>query len=554
MDVDIGKFIIVIAIFVVLVGVLGFIGYKKTKSSADFLVGGREIHPFVMAMSYGAAFISTSAIVGFGGVAGAYGLGLLWLPLCNIIIGIFIAFVLFGKRTRRMGLNLQAHSFPEFIGNRFQSNNIKVLCGGIIFSTMPLYAAVVLIGGAKFIGNVVNLNVKTAIICFAVFIALYVIIGGIKAVMYIDALMGSIMIGGMLFLLIMTYHKIGGVVEGHQALTDMAHLVPEKLQAMGHQGWTKMPTFGSTWWWVLVSTLIMGVGIGTLAQPQLSVRFMTVKSNKELNRAVLVGAVFIMFTAGIAYVVGALSNVYFYQTSQQIALQAAGGDVDSVIPKFISSAMPDWFVYIFTVTLLSAGMSTLSALFHAMGASVGYDCYTNIKKGKKQSIIATKIGILIGIILSTILALSLPEDGIVARGTAIFFGICAGTFLPTYTAALFWQRATKKGIYASIFSGLFISSFCLTFLHGKEAKILGICKFLFDKDSLITTQPWPVIDPIVFSLPLSAIILVTVSLLTKKPTKQHINQCFEGIDKNIIDRDENYNDAINEVIEVERGD
>ena len=352
MEVDIGKFAIVIAIFALLIGFLGFIGYKKTKSSADFLVGGREIHPFVMAMSYGAAFISTSAIVGFGGVAGAYGLGLLWLPLCNIVIGIFIAFVFFGKRTRRMGLNLKAHSFPEFLGNRFESNNIKVIAGSIIFSTMPLYAAVVLIGGAKFIGNIVNLNVKTAIICFAIFIALYVIIGGIKAVMYIDALMGTIMISGMLFLLVMTYYKIGGVIDGHQALTDMANLVPKKLQTMGHQGWTKMPIFGSTWWWVLVSTLILGVGIGTLAQPQLSVRFMTVKSNKELNRAVLVGAIFIMFTAGIAYVVGALSNVYFYQTQHQIALQAANGDVDSVIPKFISIAMPDWFVYIFTVTLL----------------------------------------------------------------------------------------------------------------------------------------------------------------------------------------------------------
>ncbi|UDQ98042.1 sodium:solute symporter family protein [Lentisphaerota bacterium WC36G] len=554
MEVDIVKFCLVIAIFAILIGGLGYLGYKKTKSSADFLVGGREIHPFVMAMSYGAAFISTSAIVGFGGVAGRFGLGLLWLPLCNIVIGIFIAFVFFGKRTRRMGLNIKAHSFPEFIGNRFQSDRIKVICGAIIFSTMPLYAAVVLIGGAKFIGNIVSLNFKIAIVCFAVFIALYVIIGGLKAVMYIDALMGTIMISGMLFLLVMTYYKIGGVVEGHQALTDMAHLVPEKLKAVGHQGWTKMPAFGSTWWWVLVSTLILGVGIGTLAQPQLSVRFMTVKSNRELNRAVLVGAIFIMCTAGIAYVVGSLSNVYFFQTIGKTAMQAANGDVDSVIPQFISVAMPDWFVYIFTVTLLSAGMSTLSALFHAMGASVGYDCYTNLMKKNKQSIIATKTGIVVGIILSTILALSLPEDGIVARGTAIFFGICAGTFLPSYTAAVFWKRATKQGVYASIFAGLAVSTFCLTFLHGKEAKILGICKLLFGKDVLITAQPWPVIDPIIFSLPLSILVLVIVSLLSKKPSSEHINLCFEGIDKNIIDHDQQYNDAVNEVVDVERGD
>jgi SSS family solute:Na+ symporter len=67
-----------------------------------------------MALSYGATFISTAAIVGFGGVAGVYGLGLLWLPFMNIIVGIFIAFVFFGKRTRKIGHNLKALTFPSF--------------------------------------------------------------------------------------------------------------------------------------------------------------------------------------------------------------------------------------------------------------------------------------------------------------------------------------------------------------------------------------------------------------------------------------------------------
>jgi SSS family solute:Na+ symporter len=58
-----------------------------------------------MALSYGATFISTAAIVGFGGTAANYGMGILWLVFLNILVGIFIAFVLFGKRTRKMGHN-----------------------------------------------------------------------------------------------------------------------------------------------------------------------------------------------------------------------------------------------------------------------------------------------------------------------------------------------------------------------------------------------------------------------------------------------------------------
>ncbi len=108
----------------------------------------------------------------------------------------------------------------------------------------------------------------------------------------------------------MTYKELGGVTAAHEALTNMAGLVPAKLQAIGHIGWTAMPAFNSAWWWTLTSSIILGVGIGVLAQPQLVVRFMTVKSDRELNRAVLIGGIFILAMTGIAFIVGALSNVY----------------------------------------------------------------------------------------------------------------------------------------------------------------------------------------------------------------------------------------------------
>ena len=79
---------VLIVLYVFVIGYLGFRGFRKTKSNKDYLVAGRETHPFVMAMSYGAAFISTSALVGFGGIAGQFGMGLLWLVFMNIAFGI----------------------------------------------------------------------------------------------------------------------------------------------------------------------------------------------------------------------------------------------------------------------------------------------------------------------------------------------------------------------------------------------------------------------------------------------------------------------------------
>ena len=72
---------------------LGFLGYKKTTNTSDYLVGGRQMNPIVMALSYGATFISASAIVGFGGVAAAFGMGIQWLCFLNMFIGVVIAFI-----------------------------------------------------------------------------------------------------------------------------------------------------------------------------------------------------------------------------------------------------------------------------------------------------------------------------------------------------------------------------------------------------------------------------------------------------------------------------
>uniref|UniRef100_UPI0032163155 sodium:solute symporter family protein n=1 Tax=uncultured Draconibacterium sp. TaxID=1573823 RepID=UPI0032163155 len=520
---------LVVVIYLLAIAFLGYRGYKQTKSAKDYLLAGRDIHPFVMAMSYGATFISTSAIIGFGGIAGVYGMGLIWLTALNIIIGVFIAFIFFGRVTRKMGHNLDAHTFPEFLGNRFQSKKIQIISGAIIFISMPLYAAVVLIGGARFIESIFEIDFSLALTFFSIIIAAYVIAGGLKGVMYTDALQGSVMFLSLFFLLIVTYIKLGGVTAAHEALTNMANLVPESLIAKGHAGWTAFPKMNSGWWWALTTNILLGVGIGVLAQPQLVVRFMTVKSNRELNRAVLIGGIFIFVATGFVYTVGALTNLFFYNESGQLAIQMANGNVDLIIPEYISAAMPEWFVYLFMLALLSAGMSTLSSQFHAMGTSLGRDFIENVFPNKKiDSMIISKIGIIVAILVSIIIGYKLPGS-IIARGTAIFFGICAATFLPVYFGALYWKRVTKQAALWSIVSGLLASVFALGFMHLKESEPLGICQAIFGKPTLASEFPWMIIDPIVIAMPVSIFVLVVVSLFTEKTSDEHLVACYKGI-------------------------
>lgn len=520
---------LIILVYLLATLYLGYRGWKSTKDSEGYMVAGRKTHPYIMAMSYGATFISTSAIVGFGGTAGLFGFGLLWLTLLNIFVGIFLAFIMYGKRTRKMGHNLNAMTFPELLGKRFDSRFIQYFSGFVIFFGMPLYASVVLIGAARFMETTLAIDFNIALLIYSVIIAAYVVWGGLKGVMYTDAMQGTIMFIGMAFLLVMTYAQLGGVTAANQALTDMAHLVPAPLAAQGDTGWTSMPTFGSPWWWTLISTIVMGVGIGVLAMPQLVVRFMTVKSNRELNRGVLIGGIFIIMMTGVAFVVGSLSNVFFYQTQGNISMNIAKGNADSIIPIYINAAMPEWFVYLFMLTLLAAAMSTSSSQFHAQGTAIGRDIYETLtQKKSEKSVLITRIGILVAIVIAVILGYLLPGN-IIARGTAIFFGLCASAFLSMYTLGLFWRRTTTQGAIAGLVVGTLTSVFWMIFVHKSEAVPLGITKFILGRDMLITQMPWPVVDPIVVALPLAFVVTVIVSLMTKPMEDKHLDECFHGV-------------------------
>ena len=595
--------IVVIVGYLLTTGYLGWLGYRGTRTAADFLVGGRTAHPVVMAVSYAATFISTAAIVGFGGVAAMFGMSLMWLTFVNILMGILLAFTVLGEPTRRLGHHLAAHTFPELLGARYQSKGIHVFSGLVIFLFMPLYSAAVMTGGTVFVVTQFGVSFEVALLVMALITAAYVIPGGLKAVMYTDTFQGFVMILAMIYLLWFTYSSLGGVEPAHRALTDMADLVPPALQAMGHQGWTAMPVFG--WgapgydlWWTVVTAIILGVGIGVLAQPQLVVRFMTVRSRRELDRAVPTGAIFILLLVGTPYLVGSLSNVWFAQygpllkgqvvkeidpakghalvglmkeespghwapvinpktkqptvapmvvSGREVAQDQAGqpldlvsgrspsvvyakGEPDQIIPTFINTALPRWFGLVFFLALLAAAMSTMSSQFHTIGTAAGRDLYERLtgRSGREPSLLVMRIAIVIGLLAAVTISYSVRQEYVIARFTAIFFGLCAATFLPAYVGGLFWRRATRAGALASMSVGMGFSLFWLLLVKSKEAAAIGLVQVATGgKTSLLADYPnWPMVDPIVIALPLAILTLVLVSLVTRPADAQHLELCF----------------------------
>ena len=530
--------VIVTIVYLAIIGYLGYLGYSHTKNSKDYLIGGRKIHPMIMALSYGATFISTSAIIGFGGVAAKFGMSLLWLTFFNIFLGIFIAFVFFGKRTRRMGHNIEAHTFPEFIGSRYQSRFIQRFAGAVIFFIMPVYTAAVMIGAAAFIKSHLNIDYNMALFFFSAIVALYVFFGGLKGVMYSDAFQGTLMFIGMLVLIITVYSKLGGVVTAHEKLAALINnnialsQVAEAKTPPVFNGWAAMPQAFSINWWVVVSSLVLGVGVGVLAQPQLVVRFMTVKSDREINRAIPIGGLFILMMTGVAFVVGPLSNVYFFEKYGKISEIFAGGS-DFVIGDFVNEIMPGWFLPVFLVVIVAAGMSTLSSQFHAIGTAVGRDLFSSDGRNEKNTMLLSRLGMLAAIVLTIILAYVLPNvwDGAIAISTTLFFAICASSFLPLYVGALYFKKLSRKAAISGLIAGFSSSVLWSLFFYSKYSQVLMVSNAIFGKATLAQAgSVLPFVDPLIISLPISILVTVIVGLFTRPDLdEKHINLCFKGI-------------------------
>jgi SSS family solute:Na+ symporter len=520
---DIIFFAIFMFLFAVMFTFLGYLGYKKTKTAEDYFVAGRKMGAIVIAFSYGATFISAVALIGFSGIASIYGHSILWLAFLNIFVGIFIAFVFYGFRTRKMGLSLNAMTLPEILGNRFNSTKLQAVSGLIIAVFMVAYTSAVFLAIASLFEVTFGIPYATCVIIFTVVVGVYLIVGGLYAVMWTHAIQGVLMLAGMLILTLGIYAMLGGVGPAHEAA---ASLTPKILEGIGSpaatqapNGLTSMPPFLSQPF-MMILTLIFGVGIGVLAQPQLITRYLTAKDEKALRRAIPYGGIFILLMTFTAFSIGPLCNVLMVNNGLTYP-----GTPDKVVPLIVSEVFPQWFVFFFLFAVLAAAMSTASALFHTAGASIGRDVFEKgLLKGisHEKSVKITRIATIIIIVATLIITLN-PLD-VVAFMCAFFFGLMACTFLAPYTFMLYWKKTSRAGAWAGMLGGFIFTMIWYVLVYFKTApNIIG--------SSIISEYTINMLDPIFIGLPLSIVLTVIFSILMKQDKNEQ--KIMEKTFKNI---------------------
>lgn len=516
--VDLVTFSVMAFLFILATLGLGLYGYKHTKRDKDaYLLGKNKTNAVIIALSYGATFLSASAVIGFGGQAAVHGASLMWLCFLNLAVGVIVAFMFLGPRTRRLGKKLKASTFADLIGKAYGSKGIRFFTAMLIIVMMPLYCAAVLKGGVNSLAVITGLNYDLMLMALSLIVVIYVVVGGVIAVMYNDALQAVIMFVGMVVIFIVTIASVG--IDGFQQLSDLyiAGTLEQTNVLPGANGWVEFADFGSAEWLTVVTTFLLGVGIGCLTQPQLAVRFMSAKDDKTLNKSMAIGSIFILVIVGSAYTCGVLSNVYFYENHGMSAIQYVTSGTDFIIPTYIvevfrSITFGDMFVSLFLVSLICASVSTISGLMHTIGAAGGYDVYSSYKMHvnkndvEQTSVPINRIVTVIMMIVVVIYCYFMPSD-IIAKATSVFMGLTAAALLPSYVHALYSKKPCRKAALISILSGTLVYVFWALFVNKGTSIFLPVCKALTGSQVLFDGLV-QYVDAVVVALPISVIVMV----------------------------------------------
>ena len=501
------QIIMLVVFFAVMLGV-GFYCRKNSTDVNGFVLGGRNVGPWLTAFAYGTSYFSAVVFVGYAGQFGwKYGVAATWAGIGNAILGSLLAWKVLGRRTRVMTQHLDSATMPQFFEKRYFSSGLKLLASAVIFIFLIPYTAS-LYNGLSRLFEMAFPQVEYAyfVIIMAVLTAVYVIAGGYMATAINDFIQGVIMIGGIIAVIIAVLNSQGGFSEALSKLGAISD------SAAGIEAGELSSFFGPDP--INLLGVVLLTSLGTWGLPQMVQKFYAIKNEGAIKKGTVISTIFALIVAGGCYFLGGFGRLFTPDL-------AADGSVifDSIIPNMLSNLSPI-LIGVVIVLVLSASMSTLSSLVMASSSTLTLDFI----KGKiaknlseKKQVFIMRVLIVVFIAISAFIAIMQHQSNVtfIAQLMGISWGALAGAFLAPFLYGLYWKRTTKAAVWANIiFSTVFMIANMLV------------------KSAFPTILQSP-INAGAFCMLAGLIIVPVVSLITKKPDKAQVAEVFSCYDKEV---------------------
>ena len=439
--------IIMVAAFAAIAIGIGVACRKHASSVSGFVLGGRNVGPWLSAFAFGTSYFSAVIFVGYAGQFGwKYGMAATWIGIGNAVLGSLLAWWVLGPRTREMTQRLRAATMPEFFGKRYGSRALRIAAAAIIFVFLIPYTASVYNGLSRLFGMAFGLPYEACVVGMALITCIYVVLGGYMATAINDFVQGIVMLFGIVAVIAAVLTGNGGF---SQAVIDLSHIQAENSQIEG----AFVSMFGPDLF-NLIGVIVL-TSLGTWGLPQMIQKFYAIKSGPAIKQGAIISTLFATVVAGGSYFLGGFGRLY----GDQISFSADGTPIyDSIIPTMLSG-LPDILVGLVVVLVLSASMSTLSSLVLTSSSTLTLDLIKgNIVKdfGERGQLLCMRGLLVVFVAISAAIAIVQYNSSItfIAQLMSISWGTLAGAFLGPFLWGLYSKRISRAAVWASFVVGI----------------------------------------------------------------------------------------------------
>lgn len=454
--------LIAIVLYTGILLLIGYLASKKMHDIRDYFASGKRLGFINVAFSSRATGESAWLLLGLTGMGFAVGVQAFWIVVGEII-GVGGAWLFMAKRFKRMTDRYDSITVPDYLESRFRDSGhwLRLIAAGALVVFVPIYAAAqVHAAGGAFFDFLGWNHYLGAAFGFAI-VLLYITQGGFTAVVWSDVFQGSLMLLGLVVLPIVALLEIGGVTN---TLDTIRSINPDLLALHGPgaftEGGDQIPGEGAWNASSIYATLgFMAIGIGFLGSPQVFVRFISIKSEKEINKGTLVAISWTTLALSGAVCIGILGRALFLPADIAPGSPTVEGAQDGILPHMAEVLMPAFFTGLFIAMVLSAIMSTIDSLLVVASSAAVRDYWQKtrhpdmdderlVSTSRKLTVILALIafGLGMGILLYD------KEQGIFWTIIFGWSGIAA-TFCPTMILSLFWSKLTSTGAKCSMLAG-----------------------------------------------------------------------------------------------------
>lgn len=515
MDGNTIQILIAMVIYMAAVIAIGLVYAKRAnQNSEEYFLGGRSLGPWVTAMSAEASDMSGWLLMGLPGVAYWCGLADAFWTAFGLAIGTYFNWLLVSKRLRRYSVRANnSITLPEFFSNRFREKRktIMFISAAFILIFFTVYASSCFVTCGKLFSTLFGASYKSMMILGAIFVLIYTILGGFLAESASDFMQAIVMVIALGVIVTIGTVKAGGfgaVIANADAIPGFLEFFGLATPVLGADGQqiveAGQPIFGEAAnYGFLTVCSMLAWGLGYFGMPQVLLRFMAIRKEEELVRSRRIAMIWVVISLGVAVFIGIVGRQIF--PVAHLTKSAA----ENIFITLATSSLPPLLAGFVMAGILAATISSSDSYLLIAASAFAKNVYQGICKKnatEKQVMRMSRITLLVLAAIGVVIALD--EKSIIFQIVSFAWAGFGATFGPLMLFSLFWKRTNKPGAIAGMLGGagmVFLWKLVISKLGGVFAIYELLPAFIF-----------------------SAICIVVVSLLTKKPS-QEIEEDFEAV-------------------------